>query len=116
MNQLYFDKKAPVKATLPESTIKELRGTHFGMGQASLSYQTESNNYRSLPGVSQDSKLNFKIPTYEAGTWVDKDAKFLGQTTNKRELPQRDVKPFEKASQANRGGFEIGGHTGSYTS
>jgi hypothetical protein len=116
INQLYFDKKTPVKTALPESTIKELRGTHFGMGQAPLNYQTESSNYRSRPGASQDSKLNFKIPSYETGTWVDKDAKFYGQTTNKRELPQREVKPFEKASQSNRGGIEIGGHTGSYMS
>ena len=105
MNQLYFDQKAPSKAALPESTIKELRGTHFGMGEAPLTYQTESHNYRSVPGKSVGTKLNFKIPTYETGTWVDKNAKFYGQTTNKRELPEREVKPFEKASQANRGTF-----------
>ena len=89
INQMYYDRKNPVKASLPESTMKELRGTHFGMGQAPLSYQTESNNYRSTPGKSQNSNIDFKIPIYESGTWVDKEAKFNAQTTYKRELPQR---------------------------
>ena len=39
------------------------------------------------------------MPTYEVGSWNDKNAKFNGQTTNKRDLPQRDVKPFERVSQ-----------------
>ena len=74
------------------------------MGQAPLSYQTENSNYRSTPGQSQNSNLNFKMPAYESGTWVDKDARFNGQTTNKRELPEREVKAFEKVGQINRGG------------
>ena len=44
------------------------------------------------------------MPAYESGTWVDKDARFNGQTTNKRELPEREVKAFEKVGQINRGG------------
>jgi hypothetical protein len=115
MNQLYFTKKEATQACLPEATMKELRNTHFGMGQAPLSYQTESHNYRSVPGRSPNSQLNFKIPTYEAGTWVDKAAKFEGQTTSKRELPQREVKPFERVSQFTHSGMELGSHPGVYT-
>lgn len=87
INQQYYDKKEIRKASLPESTMKELRGTHFGMGQAGLNYQTENHHYRNAPGKSQD--LNFKIPVYESGTWASKNAKFNGQTTNKRDLPER---------------------------
>ena len=58
---------------------------------------------------------DFKMPTYDVGTWVDKEAKFKGQTTNKRDLPQRDVKPFERASQVTRNGMNLGGHSGSFT-
>ena len=83
--------------------MKELRGTHFQMGQAQLQYQTESNNYRS-------------IPTYESGTWNDKQAKFAATTTSKLELPARQVKPFERAVQAASNGIELGGHVGQYTS
>ena len=95
--------------------MKELRGTHFGMGQSTLNYQTENHHYRNAPGKNSQSKYDFKIPTYEAGTWNDKNAKFKGQTTNNRELPQRDVKPFEKVTQFTRNGMDLGGHSGSYT-
>lgn len=40
MNQLYYNQKEYSKVQLPESTMKELRGTHFQMGQAPLQYQT----------------------------------------------------------------------------
>lgn len=96
--------------------MKELRGTHFQMGQAQLQYQTESNNYRSIPTESKDNNLNFKIPTYESGTWNDKQARFAATTTSKLELPARQVKPFERAVQAASNGIELGGHVGQYTS
>ena len=95
--------------------MKELRGTHFNMGQASLNYQTENNYYRATPGSSVDSKLHSKMPTYESGTWNVKNAKFNGNTTNKSELPTRDVKPFERAVQYTRNGMDLGGYSGTYT-
>lgn len=56
------------------------------------------------------------MPTYEVGTWNDKEAKFKGQTTNKRDLPQREVKAFERVAQVTKNGMNLGGHSGSYTS
>lgn len=53
INQLYYNQKEITKASLPESTMNELRNTHFNLGQAQLQYQTESNNYRSIPTRSQ---------------------------------------------------------------
>jgi hypothetical protein len=53
INQLYYTQKEMSKACLPESTMNELRNTHFNLGQAQLQYQTESQNYRSMPGRSQ---------------------------------------------------------------
>ena len=82
------------------------------MGQASLNYQTENNYYRANPGRSVDMKM----PVYESGTWNHKNAKFNGSTTNKSELPARDVKPFERAVQYTRNGMDLGGHPGTYTS
>lgn len=59
--------------------MKELRGTHFGMGQASLNYHTESNNnYRSTPSSLGHGQLSSKTPVYESGTWIRKDVKFQG--------------------------------------
>lgn len=117
MNQLFHNKKQPVKVGLPESTMKELRGTHFGMGQAPLNYHTESNNnYRSTPGPLGQGQLSSKAPVYESGTWMKKDAKFQGQTTNQKEFPQCEVKPFERVAQFTRNGMDLGGHVGDYTS
>lgn len=55
------------------------------------------NNYQTEMGASYnkvppDSLTNFKnVPNYESGTWVPKDAKFDGRTTNNRDLPARKV-------------------------
>jgi hypothetical protein len=56
--------------------MKELRATHFQMGQMAQQFATESGNYRSVPTGGLESKLTYKIPAYESGTWVDKQAKF----------------------------------------
>lgn len=37
-----------------------------------------------------------QMPEYASGTWVSKDAKFDGSTTNKRELPARPVEGYHK--------------------
>ena len=117
MNQHYFTEKQLTKNELPESTMKELRNTHFHLGAMPQNYQTESGYYKhpssQPPGTSN---MDFKIPTYESGTWVDKEARFKGTTTNQKELPARETKPFEKASQAHRPGIELGGHQPNYQS
>ena len=93
MNQLYYGEKNGLPASLPESTMKELRATHFHLGQNPQQYVTENGNYRCKPQTAED-KLTYKIPVYESGTWVDRGARFEGGTTNQRELPQREVKAF----------------------
>jgi hypothetical protein len=115
MNQLYYTQKEISKASLPEATMKELRGTHFQLGQMPQKYVTENHNYRSA-SQAHEPKLSEKIPVYESGTWVDKQAKFGGLTTYQRELAQREVKPFERAVQVTRNGMDLGGHQSNYQS
>ncbi len=52
-------------------------------------------SYNKLPAESLNNYKN--IPQYDSGTWVPKDAKFDGRTTNNRDLPARKVEPFSKA-------------------
>jgi hypothetical protein len=46
-------------------------------------------NYNAQPLSALTSFKN--DPKFESGTWVAKDAKFDGRTTNNRELPARKV-------------------------
>jgi hypothetical protein len=115
ISQLYFDRKQPSKNSLPESTMKELRSTHFNLGLMPQHYQTENDHYKQTHAQGP-TKLTFEIPTYESGTWVDKQARFNASTTNKQELPSRDVKPFERAVQATRPGIDFGGYGAAYAS
>lgn len=52
---------------------------------------------------NQDLSKPQSIPKYESGTWVGKDAKFDGRTTNNRDLPPRIVEPFSRAQPKHRG-------------
>jgi hypothetical protein len=114
MNQLYFDRKQPSKNSLPESTMKELRNTHFNLGLMPQEYRTENDYYKK--SNQAPTKLTYEIPSYDSGTWVDKQAKFYASTTSKQELPAREVKPFERAVQVTRSGIDFGGHGHSYAS
>ena len=97
--------------------MKELRNTHFNLGLMPQQYQTENDHYKKMHAAKQNqAKLTFEIPVYETGTWTDKNAQFNSSTTNKRELPNREVKPFERAAPNQRTGIELGGHTSNYTS
>lgn len=59
---------------------------------------------------------NYKnVPNYQSGTWVPKDAKFDGKTTNNRELPARQIEPFSRAEPKTKGGFSLGNQGNNYT-
>jgi hypothetical protein len=55
------------------------------------------------------------VNKYDSGSWVDKDAAFDYKTTNRRELPAREVQPFERASQANKKSLELGNQGNNYS-
>lgn len=119
INQLYFDRKQPSKNSLPETTMKELRNTHFNLGLMPQQYRTENDYYKKTLQAKESqgpTKLTYEIPSYDSGTWVDKQAKFYASTTSKQELPSREVKPFERAIQVTRSGIDFGGHNNSYAS
>lgn len=99
--------------------MKELRNTHFQLGLMPQQYRTENDHYKHAQharDTQAPNKLTYEIPTYESGTWVDKQAKFYSSTTNKQELPAREVKPFERAVQVTRSGIDFGGHSSAYAS
>ena len=75
------------------------------------SYQTEANLYQACNSGSQNK---FEIPTYESGTWVDKEAKFSGQSTNQREFSEKNVEPYKKYETKVKGGFDLGGYKQNY--
>ena len=113
MNQKFYDHKPILRNELPESTMKELRATHFNLGGMSSSYQTEMNGNYNMPH-SDSLSMAAKIPEYESGTWVNKNAKFEGTTTNKRELPNRQVEAYQKHEPKVKGGFSLGDQGSSY--
>jgi len=94
--------------------MKELRSTHFNLGSMKPSYQTEANLYRSCNANSSSNQNKFEIPTYESGTWVDKEARFNAQTTNQREFSSKDVEPYKKHDIKVKGGFEFGSSKPTY--
>ena len=76
--------------------MKELRNTHFNLGGMSAGYGTENTqNYHKPPPEALNVEMN--MPQYETGTWNQKNAPFNANTTNKRELPVRQVEPYSKA-------------------
>ena len=54
------------------------------------------------------------MPQYETGTWNQKNAPFNASTTNKRELPVRQVEAFSKAEPKVKGGFSLGNQGNHY--
>lgn len=94
--------------------MKELRNTHFNLGGMPTSFQTEMNSNYNAPNF--DKANNYRsVPKYESGTWVAKEAKFDGSTTNNRELPARPVQPYAKAQPKNKQGFHLGNQGNYYT-
>jgi hypothetical protein len=81
-------------------------------------YHTENDHYSNPQNSLKQTtnQLTYQIPVYESGTWVDKEARFNSATTNKKELPARDTKPFERAVQVTRSGIDLGGHSSNYKS
>lgn len=81
--------------------MKELRNTHFNLGGMGTNFQTEmASKYNAPP---PEALSNYKsVPHYESGKWVPKDAKFDGRTTNNRDLPAREIKPYTKAEPKTR--------------
>lgn len=67
INQLYYTRKEPSKNSLPESTMKELRNTHFNLGLMPQQYSTENDYYKQTHAAKDSqggSKLTYEIPTY----------------------------------------------------
>jgi len=81
--------------------MKELRNTHFSLGGGQNNYNTESSSNYAKPqhGTNQGAQ---KSQNHESGTWVPKNARFDGRTTNQRELPNYQVNPFTKACPQSR--------------
>lgn len=92
--------------------MNELRATHFNLGGMKNNYKTENNLYS--PYNQADLAPKVQIPSYECGTWVDKNAKFDAHSTNQREFNAKPVEPFKKHQANRRGGFELGGFQTKY--
>lgn len=94
--------------------MKELRGTHFNLGAMNAGYQTEMNGNYHKPPIDSLAQAA-QMPEYASGTWVNKNAKFDGSTTNKRELPARPVEGYHKHEPKVKGGFSLGYQGNSYS-
>ncbi len=81
VNQHYFDKKQIERTKLPMETIKELRKSHFNLGNAGNVFKTESEKYQAYPNLSSN-KVDIAQP--ETGSWQPKMAPFMGTSTNRR--------------------------------
>lgn len=60
MNQLYYNRKEASKNSLPESTMKELRNTHFNLGLMPQQYRTENDYYKNTH-AAKDSQGAAKL-------------------------------------------------------
>ena len=113
INQLYYNEKPITKNELPESTMRELRATHFNLGGAKSPYETEMGGNYHKPPIDSLAMAS-QCPNYESGTWVPKNSKLESGTTNRRELPNRPVEPYHKHEPRVKGGFALGSQGNSY--
>ena len=60
------------------------------------------------------SKVEVAIPSFESGSWNEKNGKFRSSTTSKSELPVRANFGYSKAEPKVKGGFALGAYSNSY--